>query len=94
MRIAEYKQIDTIHEERVVTHPAEYDDYGNIISEEYSETVVVDTPVMGMVYRDMTPEEEAEARATADIPIVKTDAERIAELEDALEALLRGDTDA
>ena len=60
MRIAEYKQIDTRTESYTVTIPAEYDDEGNIISEEHEETRTREAPVMGMVYRDMTDEEVAE----------------------------------
>lgn len=60
MRIAEYKQIDTKTEEYTVIVPPEYDDEGNIISEEHEETRTREVPVMGKVYRDMTPEEIAE----------------------------------
>ena len=60
MRVAEYKQIDTHTESYTETIPAEYDDDGNIISEEHEETRTREIPVMGMVYRDMTPEEIAE----------------------------------
>lgn len=60
MRIAEYKQIDTRTESYTETIPAEYDDEGNLISEEHEETRTREVPVMGMVYRDMTPEEIAE----------------------------------
>lgn len=60
MRIAEYKQIDTKTEEYTVTIPAEYDEEGNITVEEHEETLTREVPVMGMVYRDMTPEEVAE----------------------------------
>ena len=69
MRIAEYKQIDAKTEEYTVTIPAEYDEEGNIISEEHEETRTREVPVMGMVYRDMTPEEIVEAeRLQANIP--------------------------
>lgn len=69
MRIAEYKQIDTRTESYTVTIPPEYDDKGNIISEEHEETRTREVPVMGMVYRDMTPEEIAESeRLQADMP--------------------------
>lgn len=69
MRIAEYKQIDTKTEEYTVTIPPEYDDEGNIISEEHEETRIREVPVMGMVYRDMTPEEIVEAeKLLADMP--------------------------
>ena len=60
MRIVEYKQIRTKTEEYTVTIPAEYDNDGNIISEEHEETRTREVPVMGMVYRDMTPEEITE----------------------------------
>lgn len=60
MRIAEYKQIDTKIEEYTVIIPPEYDEEGNVITEEHNEIRTCEVPVMGMVYRDMTPEEEAE----------------------------------
>lgn len=60
MRIAEYKQTGTCTEEYTVTIPPEYDDAGNLISEEHEEIRTREVPVMGMVYRDMTPEEIAE----------------------------------
>ena len=60
MKIAEYKQTGTRTEEYKVTVPPEHDDEGNIISEEHEETRTREVPVMGMVYRDMTPEEIAE----------------------------------
>lgn len=69
MRIAEYKQIDTRTGQRVISHDAEYDEEGNIIAEAFEETIDVEVPVMGMVYRDATAEEEAEIkRMTAEIP--------------------------
>lgn len=58
--VAEYKQIETRAESYTVTIPAEYDDEGNLISEEHEETRIREVPVMGMVYRDMTAEEIAE----------------------------------
>lgn len=60
MRIAEYKQIDERTEEYTVTIPSEYDEDGNIISEEHEEIRTRTVPIMGMVYRDMTAEEIAE----------------------------------
>lgn len=60
MRVAEYKRIDERTEEYTVTVPAEYDAEGNVTVEEHEETRTRTIPVMGMVYRDMTPEEEAE----------------------------------
>ena len=60
MKIAEYKQPGTRTESYTVTVPPEYDEEGNLISEEHEETRTREAPVMGMVYRDMTPEEIAE----------------------------------
>lgn len=69
MRIAEYKQVDTKTEEYTVTIPAEYDNEGKLITEEHEEIRTREVPVMGKVYRDMTPEEIAEAeRLQANIP--------------------------
>ena len=93
MRIAEYKQISTRIEQRVIHHEAEYDDAGNITVEAWDETVEVEVPVMGMVYRDATPEEiaEMEQEKVPDIP--RSPEERIAELEEALDTLLSGRTE-
>ena len=79
MRIAEYKQIDTKTEEYTVTIPAEYDNEGKLITEEHEETRTREVPVMGMVYRDMTPEEISEAKKLqAEIPPEEpTQADRI-----------------
>lgn len=52
MKIAEYKQIDTRTEEYIITVPAGYDEDGNIITEERSETRIRQVPVMGVVYRE------------------------------------------
>jgi len=60
MKVSEYKQTGIRTESYTVTIPAEYDEEGNIISEEHEETRTREAPVMGMVYRDMTPEEIAE----------------------------------
>lgn len=69
MKVAEYKQTGTRTESYTVTIPAEYDDEGKLITEEHEETRTREVPVMGMVYRDMTPEEIAEAeRLQANIP--------------------------
>lgn len=69
MRIAEYRKISNRTEQRVIHHDAEYDEDGNIIAEAWDETVEVQVPVMGMVYRDATPEEVAEMeRRQAEIP--------------------------
>lgn len=83
MRVAEYKQIDTHTESYTETIPAEYDDDGNIISEEHEETRTREVPVMGMVYRDMTREEIVEAeKLLADMPEPEpTEEERLNTLE-------------
>lgn len=68
-RIAEYKQVDTKTEEYTVTIPAEYDNEGKLITEEHEETRTREVPIMGMVYRDMTPEEITEAeKLQAEMP--------------------------
>lgn len=69
MRIAEYKRIGFNKEQRVLHHNAEFDGEGNIITEAFDETIEVEVPIMGMVYRDATPEEEAEfERQQAELP--------------------------
>lgn len=84
MRIAEYKQISTRIEQRVIHHEAEYDDEGNITVEAWDETVEVEVPVMGMVYRDATPDEISEfERQQAELPEQEPSQE---ERLDALEA--------
>lgn len=60
MRIAEYKQTGERTEEYTATIHAEYDEEGNVISEEHEEIRTRTVPIMGMVYRDMTAEEIAE----------------------------------
>lgn len=60
MRIAEYKKIGIKTKEYKIIVPAEYDEKGNITSIEHEETRTKEVPVMGLVYRDMTPEEIAE----------------------------------
>lgn len=83
MKVAEYKRTGTRTESYTVTVPPEYDEEGNLISEEHEETRTREVPVMGMVYRDMTPEEIAEAeRLQADMPEPEpTEEERLNTLE-------------
>lgn len=83
MRIAEYKQIATETYEENILIPAEYDDEGNEIAPERTETVVKERPIMGLVYRDMTPEEIAQAEEeAANMPEPEpTPDERLAEVE-------------
>lgn len=87
--IAEYKQISTRTEKRVVHHGAEYDDNGNITSEAWDEIIEVEVPVKGVVYRDATPEEIAEyERQQAEMPEPELTAdERLAIMEDAFAEL-------
>lgn len=83
MKVNELVKVGERTEQRVIHHAAEYDDEGNIIAGEWDETVEVQVPVMGMVYRDATPEEEAEfERQRAEMPTPEpTPEERLAALE-------------
>lgn len=68
-RTGEYKQTGTRTESYTVTVPSEYDEDGSLISEEHKETRTREVPVMGMVYRDMTPEEISELeKIQAELP--------------------------
>ena len=60
MRINELVKVGERTEQRIVHHAAEYADDGSITKEAWDETVEVQVPVMGIAYRDATPEEEAE----------------------------------
>ena len=76
MRIAEYKQINAKTETYTVTIPPEYDDEGNIITEEHEETRTREVPVKGLAYRDMTPEELAEVeKMQSEVPEPEATAE-------------------
>lgn len=69
MKINELKQIGTREETRTRVVPATYDDEGNLLTEETTEAYTVEVPVMGIVYRDATPEEIAESeRQQAELP--------------------------
>lgn len=93
MRINELKQIGTKEETRTRVVPATYDDEGNLLTEETTEEYTVEVPVMGMVYRDATPE-EIEAMQQEEIPdMPQSPEDRIAELESALDTLLSGRTE-
>ena len=73
--------------------PATYDEAGNITAEAWDETVEVEVPVMGMIYRDATPD-EIEAMEHEEIPdMPQSPEDRIAELESALDTLLSGRTE-
>lgn len=66
MRIAEYRQVSTRTEQRVIHHAAAYAEDGRLVAGAWDETVEAEIPVMGMVYRDATPEEEAESERRRD----------------------------
>lgn len=72
MRVAKYTRIDTQRVEKIITVGS------------HEETVVEEVPVMGMVYRDATPEEIAEAeRMAAEMPSPEpTMEEQLADLTD------------
>lgn len=92
MRIAEYKKTGTKTEEYKVNVPAEYDEENNIISEEHEEVRIREVPVMGMVYRDMTPEEVEELqKLQAEMPEPEpepTVEERVTTLESASDDII------
>ena len=89
MRINELVKVGERAEQRIVHHDAIWDDNGNIVAGEWDETVEVQVPVMGMVYRDATPEEEAEfERQQAELPEPEPTAEeRLDKLEPRTDAL-------
>lgn len=62
MKINVLEQHGTRTEQRTRIIPATYDDDGNILTEERTETYEVEVPVMVSVTRDMTAEEEAEIK--------------------------------
>ena len=77
MRKAEYKQIEKTEEYAVII-PAKYDEEGNVIAEEHTEIRTRTVPILEMVYRDMTPEEEAEYNnSIPNIPQEPTQEDRI-----------------
>lgn len=87
MRIAEYKQISTHTEQRVIHHDAEYGEDGNIITEAWDETVEIQVPVMGMVYRDATHEEIEEFEIQKKEMTEPTPEERLDSVEKRTDAL-------
>ena len=90
MKISELIKTGERIEQRVIHHAAEYDDDGNIIAEDWDEIVEVQVPVMGMVYRDATPEEDAEfERQQAEFPPPEpTPEERLDALEDTTDDMI------
>lgn len=67
MKINVLEQHGTRTEQRERIIPAVYDEEGNILTEERTETYTVEVPVMVSVTRDMTPDEEAEMLANQPI---------------------------
>lgn len=94
MKTTEYKQTGIRTEVYKVTIPPEYDEEGKLITEEHEETRTREVPVMGMVYRDMTAEEIAEAeRLQAEMPEPQpTEEERLDKVEQRTDTL-EGATD-
>ena len=90
MRINELVKVGERTEQRVIHHEAEYDEDGNIINEAWEETVEVQVPVMGMVYRDATPEEisEFERQQAETPPPEPTPEERLDALEDTTDDMI------
>lgn len=69
MKINELVKVGERTERRVIHHDAVYADDGHVAAEAWDETVEVQVPVMGTVYRYATPEEIAELeRLKAEIP--------------------------
>ena len=89
MKINELVKVGERTEQRIIHHAAEYAEDGNIIAEAWDETVEVQIPVMRMVNRDATPEEEAEFdRQKAEMPEPEPTAEeRLDKLEPRTDAL-------
>lgn len=89
MRINELVKVGERTEQRVIHHAAEYAEDGSVTREAWDETVEVQVPVMGRVYRDATPEEEAEfERQQAETPPPEPTAEeRLNKLEPRTDAL-------
>ena len=83
MRINELVKVGERTEQRIIHHDDQLDDNGNIIADAWDEVIDVEVPVMGMVYRDATPEEIAEfERQQAEMQEPEpTPEERLAEVE-------------
>ena len=82
-------QVGERAETRIRTHPAKYNEMGELIAEAYDETYTVTVPVMEPRNVEMTPEEIAELeamQASAPKP-EQSAAERVAALEAQVAAL-------
>lgn len=63
MRTVKREQTGTETIEQRYEFPAEYDEAGNIIREAYTEVITREIPIYGLVYRDMTEDEQTQAEA-------------------------------
>ena len=89
MKKATYKKIgEQIVKERIIV-PAEYDELGNLITEEHEAEVEVVKAVMGVVYEDLTPE-EVEALENDEPITPPTTEERLEAMEAALLEMVLG----
>ena len=66
MKINDLVKIGERAEQSVIHHDELWDDNGNIIANAWDEIIEVQVPVMDTVYRDATPEEEAELERMKD----------------------------
>ena len=80
-------------ETRIRTHPAQYNEMGEMIAEAYDETYTVNVPIMEPRNVEMTPEEIAELEAMqAQMPApAPTMEERMAVLETQVSSLMTGE---
>ena len=89
-------QVGEREEVRIRTHPAQYNEMGELIADAYDETYTVNVPIMEARNVEMTAEEIAELesmQASAPKP-EQSAAERVAALEAQVAALLaqKGET--
>lgn len=89
MKINDLVKVGERTEQRVIHHDELCDDNGNIVANSWDETIEVQVPVMDTVYRNATPEEEAEfERMKAEMPEPEPTAEeRLNKLEPRTDAL-------
>lgn len=96
MKIAEYKQVSTNIGHNEILIPEILDEHGNVLVKAHVEVITTNEPVMGIVYREMTAEEEAnvqKSRESAQVQNSSDENDRIAQLEQAIELLLNGVTE-
>lgn len=90
MKINDLVKIGERTEQRVIHHDELWDDNGNIIANAWDETIEVQVPVLGTVYRDATPEEVTEMeRMKAEMPEPEmTTEERVDNLESVTDDII------